>query len=87
MLQPLSSKRTTGAGFTFSSPYYYDGMAYFGNESFVDVLKNQCVTLNVPALLYVLNILQPIMMFWKHPFPQTFSWFHLHLMDDRDDIE
>jgi len=28
-------ERTTGSGFTFSSPYYYDGMAYFGNDTFV----------------------------------------------------
>jgi len=28
-------ERTTGAGFTFSSPYYYDGMGYFGNDTFV----------------------------------------------------
>eukprot|EP00579_Thalassiosira_antarctica_P013409 CAMPEP_0201945108 /NCGR_PEP_ID=MMETSP0903-20130614/53734_1 /ASSEMBLY_ACC=CAM_ASM_000552 /TAXON_ID=420261 /ORGANISM="Thalassiosira antarctica, Strain CCMP982" /LENGTH=869 /DNA_ID=CAMNT_0048488167 /DNA_START=93 /DNA_END=2702 /DNA_ORIENTATION=+ len=26
---------STGAGFTFSIPYNYDGMAYFGNETFV----------------------------------------------------
>jgi len=28
-------KRTTGAGFTFSSHYFYDGMAFFGIAEFV----------------------------------------------------
>jgi len=28
-------ERTTGVGFTFSSPYYYDGVAYYGSETFV----------------------------------------------------
>ncbi|KAL7551324.1 hypothetical protein ACHAWF_014510 [Thalassiosira exigua] len=28
-------ERTTGAGFTFSSPIFYDGLAYFGNSAFV----------------------------------------------------
>jgi len=34
-------ERTTGAGFTFSSPYYYDGMAYFGNENLVECAEKQ----------------------------------------------
>jgi general L-amino acid transport system substrate-binding protein len=29
------NESTTGASFTFSTPYYYDGMAFAGNETFV----------------------------------------------------
>lgn len=28
-------EKSTGSGFTFSSPYYYDGLSYYGDESFV----------------------------------------------------
>lgn len=34
-LQTLSPKRTTGSNFYFTTPYYYDGLAYYGNETFV----------------------------------------------------
>ena len=46
------SKKTTGVGFTFSSPYYYDGLTYFGNETFVRCAQEHrrygdCSSLNI----------------------------------------
>ncbi|KAL7547496.1 hypothetical protein ACHAWF_018338 [Thalassiosira exigua] len=46
---------TTGEGFTFSSPYYYDGLAYMGNKSFVDCAEQQkryaeCAGLSICAV-------------------------------------
>lgn len=32
---------STGAGFSFSSPYYYDGMVYFGDKTLVRCAENQ----------------------------------------------
>jgi len=34
-------ERTTGAGFTFSSPYYYDGMSFYGNETYVECAEER----------------------------------------------
>ena len=43
-------KSTTGAGFTFSNPFNYDGMTYFGNQTFVSCAEeetrfNECSSL------------------------------------------
>ena len=48
----LSRKATTGVGFSFSAPYYYDGMAYYGVETFVECAENKkrygvCSSLNI----------------------------------------
>lgn len=34
-------KRTTGAGLTFTSPYYYDGLAYFGEPAYVECAEDE----------------------------------------------
>eukprot|EP00580_Thalassiosira_gravida_P000742 CAMPEP_0201599198 /NCGR_PEP_ID=MMETSP0492-20130828/752_1 /ASSEMBLY_ACC=CAM_ASM_000837 /TAXON_ID=420259 /ORGANISM="Thalassiosira gravida, Strain GMp14c1" /LENGTH=875 /DNA_ID=CAMNT_0048061747 /DNA_START=60 /DNA_END=2687 /DNA_ORIENTATION=- len=48
------NERLTGAGFTFSSPYNYDGMAYSGDESFVKCAEegkrfDECASLLICA--------------------------------------
>jgi ABC-type amino acid transport substrate-binding protein len=35
------NEATTGASFTFSTPYYYDGMAFAGNQTFVTCAEEQ----------------------------------------------
>ena len=36
-----TKERTTGAGFRFSSPYYYDGMSYLGTEELVNCAESK----------------------------------------------
>ncbi|KAL9179839.1 hypothetical protein ACHAXT_007809 [Thalassiosira profunda] len=47
-------EKTTGAGFTFSSPIYYDGIAYVGNATYVECAEeqkryNECASLRICA--------------------------------------
>ena len=47
-----TKERTTGAGFRFSSPYYYDGMSYFGTEELVNCAESkkryrECASLQI----------------------------------------
>ena len=41
VLPARAGKKSTGEGFTFSSPYYYDGMAYMGSERLVGCAEEQ----------------------------------------------
>ena len=59
VLHCFPSKRTTGDGFTLSSPYYYDGMAYFGNETLVECAENKRFTLNAHPYSYALLEVYP----------------------------
>jgi len=34
-------ERTTGSGFAFSTPYFYDGMTYFGEDKFVECAEDE----------------------------------------------
>jgi len=48
-------ERSTGVGYTFSSPYYYDGLAFMGNETYVKCAEDQrryggCTSLNICVL-------------------------------------
>ena len=41
IMNPVPCKSSTGAGLTFSSPFNYDGMVYFGNQTFVHCAEEQ----------------------------------------------
>lgn len=75
---------STMAGFTFSSPYYYDGLAYFGNKTLVECAEkekryDECSSLYI----CVLGIRSTSYRVVKSLFPSDFY----QLVSSRDEFE
>ncbi|KAL7533778.1 hypothetical protein ACHAWF_004621, partial [Thalassiosira exigua] len=66
------SEMTTGTGFTFSSPYNYDGLVFIGNSNFVACAEKQKRFNECSALVVCASKYQTHHEFIKNAFPATF---------------